>query len=37
MKVRAASQDAAVGEQRPSAFRFPLFFEGRQKQVASGG
>jgi hypothetical protein len=31
MKARAASQDAAVGEQRLPAFRLPFFFEGRQK------
>jgi len=32
MKVRAASKDAAVGEQRPSAFRFPFLFEGRDHE-----
>jgi hypothetical protein len=35
--VRAASQDAAVGKQRLSAFRFPFFFKGRKKQVVGGG
>jgi hypothetical protein len=27
--VRAASQDAAVGDPRLSAFRFPSYFEGK--------
>jgi hypothetical protein len=34
--VRAASQDAAVGEQRLSAFRFPSSFVKEEKSKGEG-